>query len=128
MSKLSPISIVELDHEGKSLWPLILRADDAALPEATKAGAPKAGTQKIYQKYTDNLIGARVVGSLLQDLWKHQGDSFGLIPYKCLVRDISLCFSVSGVGVGTEAEAQAHYTAIYNLGLFYRNHLMRVCG
>ncbi|KAJ7816199.1 hypothetical protein B0H14DRAFT_2845104 [Mycena olivaceomarginata] len=114
MSKLPPISTAELDHEGKSL---------SALAEATKAGAPKAGTPK----YTDNLIGARVVGFLFQDLWKHQSQSFGLIPYKCLVRDISLCFSVPGVSVGTEAEAQAQYTAIYKLGLFYRNHLMRVC-
>ncbi|KAJ7834816.1 hypothetical protein B0H14DRAFT_2797962 [Mycena olivaceomarginata] len=122
MSNLPPISTVELNHEGKSLWPLILRAEEAALAEATKAGAPKAGTPK----YTDNLIGARVVGFLLQDLWKHQSHSFGLIPYKYLVRDISLCFSVPGVGVGTEAEAQAQYTAIYKLGLFYRNHLMRV--
>ncbi|KAJ7834823.1 hypothetical protein B0H14DRAFT_2797991 [Mycena olivaceomarginata] len=113
MSKLPPISTVELNHEGKNLWPLIL---------PTKTGAPKAGTPK----YTDNLIGARVVGFLLQDLWKHQSHSFGLIPYKCLVRDISLCFSVPGVGVGTEAEAQVQYTAIYKQGLFYRNHLMRV--
>ncbi|KAJ7775843.1 hypothetical protein B0H14DRAFT_2964326 [Mycena olivaceomarginata] len=115
MSKLPPISIVELDHEVKSLWPLILRAEDDALPEAAKAGAPKAGTQKIYQKYTDNLIGARVVGSL-QDLWKHQVSR---------ERPFVVFFTVPGVGVGTEAEAQAHYTAIYNLGLFYQNHLMR---
>ncbi|KAJ7834792.1 hypothetical protein B0H14DRAFT_2797890 [Mycena olivaceomarginata] len=111
MSKLPPISTVELNHEGNNMWPLILRAEEAALAEATKLGHPEPG----LQKYTDNLIGARVVGFLLQDLWKHQSHSFGLIPYKYLVREISLCFSVAGVGVGTEAEAQAQYTAIYKL-------------
>ncbi|KAJ7054442.1 hypothetical protein C8F01DRAFT_1221382 [Mycena amicta] len=91
-----------------SLWPSLLSAESAALSNPITGAA----------KYNDPLIGVRVLGFLLQDLWQHHADVFGLIPYNRLCREIELCLSNPG--------AQAQNTKIYELGLFYRNHLMRV--
>ncbi|KAJ7222987.1 hypothetical protein B0H12DRAFT_1150813 [Mycena haematopus] len=95
MSKLPSLSTVDIDHE--------------ALKKAPKTPGPK---------YHDNLVGARVLGFLLLDFWRHQSHSFGLIPYKRLLAEISSC-----LGLGTDKKVHA---AIYELGLFYRNHLLRV--
>jgi len=109
MSKLPSLSTVDIDHEGQSVYTSILSAEEAALKKAPTTPGPK---------YNDNLIGARVMGFLLLDLWRHQSHSFGLIPYKRLLTEISSCLRS-----GTEEKVHA---AIYDLGLFYRNHLLRV--
>ncbi|KAJ7221793.1 hypothetical protein B0H12DRAFT_1151687 [Mycena haematopus] len=109
MSKLPSLSTVDIDHEGLSVYTLILNAEEAALKKAPKTPGPK---------YNDNLVGARVLGFLLLDFWRHQSHSFGLIPYKRLLAEISSC-----LGLGTDKKVHA---AIYELGLFYRNHLLRV--
>ncbi|KAJ7194424.1 hypothetical protein GGX14DRAFT_678980 [Mycena pura] len=72
------------------------------------------------------LIGIRVLGFLLQDMWQHQRHSFGLIPYKALIKQITPCLSIDGVVVGSKEEAQARHAKLQNLGLYFRNHLMRV--
>ncbi|KAJ7840127.1 hypothetical protein B0H13DRAFT_2416453 [Mycena leptocephala] len=79
-----------------------------------------------FAKYKDNAIGARLLGFLLQDFRQHQQHSFGLIPYKNLVNAISSCLHIEGIVIGSEEEARAQHEAIYTLGLFYRNHLLRV--
>jgi hypothetical protein len=117
MSKLPSLAKVTLDHEGSSLWPLILSAEKSALLNApTTAGA----------KYNDNLIGVRVLGFMLQDLWQHSQHSFGLIPYKRLLKEITSCSSPTHI-VGSQEDTDAQHDAIYKLGLFHRNHLIRVC-
>ncbi|KAJ7364853.1 hypothetical protein DFH08DRAFT_840151 [Mycena albidolilacea] len=116
MSKLPSLAKVTLDHEGSNLWPLILSAEKSALLNApTTAGA----------KYNDNLIGVRVLGFMLQDLWQHSQHSFGLIPYKRLLEEINSCSSPTHI-VGSQEDTDAQHDAIYKLGLFHRNHLIRV--
>ncbi|KAJ7125914.1 hypothetical protein C8R44DRAFT_668229 [Mycena epipterygia] len=117
MSSLPSLADVKVDHDGKSLWPNILSAERAALKVApTKPGA----------KYNDPLIGIRVLGFLLQDLWKHSQHSFGLIPYNELIEQIASCLSIPGHTVGSEEEAEAQHEKLQTLGLHYRNHLIRV--
>ncbi|KAJ7019353.1 hypothetical protein C8F04DRAFT_1147936 [Mycena alexandri] len=117
MSKLPGLSRVTLDHEGQSLWPKILSAEQAALQVApAKPGA----------KYKDPLIGIRVLGFLLLDLYEHRQHSFGAIPYKELLKEIASCLSIAGRAVGSKAEADAQHGKLQDLGLHYRNHLIRV--
>jgi hypothetical protein len=119
MSSLPSLADVKLDHDGQSLWPNILSAEQAALKVApTKPGA----------KYNDPLIGIRVLGFLLQDLWQHSEHSFGLIPYKEVTKHIASCLSIPGHTVGGEEEAEAQHRKLQALGLYYRNHLVRVCS
>lgn len=119
MSSLPSSDDVKVDHDGKSLWPNILSAERAALKVApTKPGA----------KYNDPLIGIRVLGFLLQDLWEHSQHSFGLIPYKEFIEQIASCLSIPGHTVGSEEEAEAQHEKLQALGLHYRNHLIRVCS
>ncbi|KAJ6612984.1 hypothetical protein B0H10DRAFT_2165419 [Mycena sp. CBHHK59/15] len=117
MSVLPTAQTVRLDHNGSSLWPYLLSAERAALANP-RTGGPK---------YNDPLIGVRVLGFLLQDLWQHNSHSFGLIPYHRLCVEILSSLSIPGTIVGSEGEAQARNAKIYKLGLFHRNHLMRVC-
>ncbi|KAJ7084830.1 hypothetical protein B0H15DRAFT_923519 [Mycena belliarum] len=111
------LGTVHLDHNGASLWQYLLSAEQAALENAPASAGPK---------YNDPLIGVRVLGFLLQDLWQHQSHSFGLIPYHRLCVEIASCLSPHRVIVGSKGEAQAQNAKIYELGLLYRNHLMRV--
>ncbi|KAJ7446652.1 hypothetical protein B0H11DRAFT_2177234 [Mycena galericulata] len=100
MSSLPSLADVQVDHDGKSLWPNILSAETAALKVApTKPGA----------KYNDPLIGIRVLGFLLQDLWQHNHHSFSLIPYKEVIKQIASCLSIPGYTIGSEEEAEAHW-------------------
>ncbi|KAJ7262645.1 hypothetical protein B0H12DRAFT_1103967 [Mycena haematopus] len=118
MSKLPPLETVGLDHEGLSVWRFILAAEEAALKVAPRTAGPK---------YNDNLIGVHVLGFLLHDMWLHDKHSFGLIPYKTLLKEIKSAVDVvPNARTGSEAEAQAHHHVIYTLGLRYRNHLLRV--
>ncbi|KAJ7277262.1 hypothetical protein C8J57DRAFT_1581590 [Mycena rebaudengoi] len=107
---------VSLDHNGSNIWPYLLSAERAAL-----ANSPRTGGAK----YDDSLIGVRVLGFLLRDLWQHDSHSFGLIPYHRFCVEISSCLSIPGAIVGSEGEVQARNAKI-ELGLFHRNHLMHV--
>lgn len=119
MSSLPSLADVKLDHEGRSIWPYILEAERAALKVASTKPGPK---------YNDPLIGIRVLGFLLQDLWLHDKHSFNLIPYKNLIKHITLGLSISGHAVGSEEESQARSKKLQDMGLYYRNHLIRVCS
>jgi hypothetical protein len=119
MSSLTSLADVNFDHDGKSIWPNILSAEEAALKVApTKPGA----------KYNDRLIGIRVLGFFLLDLWQHSQHSFGLIPYKQVIKQIASCLSIPGCTVGSKEEAEAQHEKLQTLGLYYRNHLIRVCS
>ncbi|KAJ7269741.1 hypothetical protein C8J57DRAFT_1323001 [Mycena rebaudengoi] len=111
-SKLPSVEKCGLNHEGKSVWPLILSAEKAAIRNAPTSGP----------KYNDNLIGARVVGFLLLDMYQHPRHSFGLNPYWRLVKEINSC--ATPINEDPQKDTEAQHTAIYNLGLLYRNHLI----
>lgn len=119
MASLPDLATVNFDVAGKSLWIHILKAEQAALEVAPNKAGPK---------YNDRLIGIRVLGFLLQDLWTHNRHSFGLIPYKNLITHIVSCLSIPGIAVGSEEEAEAQHEKLQALGLHYRNHLIRVCS
>ncbi|CAK5281688.1 unnamed protein product, partial [Mycena citricolor] len=117
MSSLPSLADVQFDHDGRTLWPNILSAEQAALEAApTKSSA----------KYNNSLIGIRFLGFLLQDLWQHNQHSFGLTPYQRLIKEIASCLSISGQIPASEEEAEAQHGQLQNLGLFYRNHLIRI--
>ena len=102
---------VHLDPHGVSAWNLLLAAEDAALKKDTRPA-----------KYLDELVGVRVLGFFLLDFYKHSNvHQFGLIPYKRLLREVTSCFAVS------VTDDEATFKAVFDLGLSYRNHLMRVC-
>ena len=100
---------VDLDPHGVSAWNMLLAAEEAALKIDTRSA-----------KYMDELVGVRVVGFFLLDFYKHS-NRFGLIAYKRLLREVISCFRVS------VSDNEAIYKAIFDLGLSYRNHLIRVC-
>jgi hypothetical protein len=103
--------VVNLDPDGVSAWNLLLDAEDAALKKDPRPA-----------KYLDELVGVRVLGFFLLDFYNHSDvHQIGLIPYKRLLREIISCFSVS------VTDDEALYKAVFDLGLSYRNHLMRVC-
>ena len=102
---------VDLDPHGVSAWNLLLAAEDAALERVTRPA-----------NYLDELVGVRVLGFFLLDFYKHSNvHQFGLIPYKRLLREVLSCFTVS------LTDDEATFEAVFDLGLSYRDHLMRVC-
>ena len=119
MSSLPSLADVKVDHEGKSIWPYIREEEQAALKVAPAKPGPK---------YNDPLIGIRVLGFLLQDLWLHDKHSFNLIPYKNLIKHIALGLSSSGHAIRSKEESQAQSKKLQDMGLSYRNHLFRVCS
>ena len=104
---------VNLDPHGISAWNLLLAAEDAAL---------KRDTKPVTSKYLDELVGVRVLGFFLLDFYKHSNvhQKIGLIPYKRLLRQVTSCFAVS------VTDDEDTFKAVFDLGLSYRNHLMRV--
>jgi hypothetical protein len=73
---------IDLDLDGVSAWNLLLAAEDAALK---KDASPI--------KSLDEVIGVRVLGFFLLDFYTHSNvHRIGLIPYKCILREITLCF------------------------------------
>ncbi|KAJ7094063.1 hypothetical protein B0H15DRAFT_799075 [Mycena belliarum] len=121
MSKLPSTQDVEesrlLDHEGLSIWPSVLNAEEASLREAPT---------KPIAKYNDKLVGARLLGFLLLDLWHQKACSFGSIPYHTVVKQTTSCLSIGGLVVDSDEEKAAQNVNIQMLGLHYRNHLFRV--
>ena len=102
---------VNLDPHGVSAWNLLLAAEDAALKTDTRPA-----------KYRDELVSVRVLGFFLLDFYKHSDyHPICLFPYKRLVREVLSCFAVS------VTDDEAEFKAVFELGLSYRNHLIRVC-
>ncbi|KAJ7195047.1 hypothetical protein GGX14DRAFT_537304 [Mycena pura] len=66
-------------------------------------------------KYNYRLIGIRVLGFLVLDLWQHT-----------IIKQISSCLSIPGCIVGSQEEAEAQHEKLQTLGLYYRDQLIRV--
>ncbi|KAJ7024205.1 hypothetical protein C8F04DRAFT_1192625 [Mycena alexandri] len=111
MSALPHFPGASLDHGGQGLWPTILSAEQAALDVS-----PAAKTNPKHLYTSDRLIGIRVLGFLLLDLYEHRQLSFGAVPYNALIREITSCLSP----LGSKGEK------LQNLGLQYRNRILRV--
>ncbi|KAF9029882.1 hypothetical protein BDZ89DRAFT_1064982 [Hymenopellis radicata] len=111
---LPSLKYITLDAQGRSVWPLLLAAEATALKEPAS-------------RYRDNLIGVRVLGFFLLDFWNHEHQhSFGLIPYHCLRLEIASCFVIKDAVIGSPEETVAQHEKVCQLGLDYRNFLMRV--
>ncbi|KAJ6597187.1 hypothetical protein DFH09DRAFT_1023840 [Mycena vulgaris] len=106
---LPSLQTVDLDEDGCMLWPLIISAEKEAL------------ANRLHAKYNDDLIGARVLGFFVLDFWERRHHSLGIVPYKCLILEINCALSTK-----EREEPMTQHKIIYELGLFYRNHLMRV--
>ncbi|EGO29879.1 hypothetical protein SERLADRAFT_445648 [Serpula lacrymans var. lacrymans S7.9] len=119
MLSLPVLGEVQFDVHGISAWRLLLRAEAEALKDHPSFGPPK---------YTDKLVGVRVLGFSLRDFWDHNSEHLfvSTIAYEHLLLDIRSCFSVDGVAVGSKEEEEAQHAKVYKLGLHYRNNLMRV--
>ncbi|KAF7315029.1 hypothetical protein MIND_00017100 [Mycena indigotica] len=102
---LPPLSEIELDHEGKDLWEFILRAEAYAEADAFSTGS----------KFKDKLIGVRVIGYFLVDFFSHTHFTYGTHPYKRLIAEITSCRCKDSA-----------LEDLCNLGLLYRNHLLRI--
>ncbi len=112
---LPSLDEVNFEEHGMTAWYLLLQAEKAA--EYTGPAAPK---------YKDKLIGVRILGFFLKDFWERR--TFSLVPYRRLIKEIISCYPTENMVAGTsDAEEAAHSGKVANLGLAYRNHLMRVC-
>ncbi|KAJ7761707.1 hypothetical protein B0H16DRAFT_1809794 [Mycena metata] len=98
MAALPHLSGACLDHEGQSLWPTILSAEQTALDVA-----PSVKTDPKYT--TDRLIGIRV---LVSCSW------------------IYTHIDHSRLALKGDLDPAAQYEQLQNLGLLYRNHILRV--
>ena len=110
MTALPSLDACGLHGTGLSLWHTLLQAENTALndPSRTKA------------KYNDPLIGIRLLGFFLKDFWDHAHDGYlGSNPYARMVTEITSCLN--------KPDDKAAYDALVELGLRYRNHLLRVC-
>ena len=113
MGELPTAEIAErcgFDETGLSAWNVLLLAEETALKESSRTKA----------KYNDPLIGIRLLGFFLMDFWDHARDGYlGSAPYARMVKEIISC----NMGPGDNAT----YDALVELGLRYRNYLLRVC-
>ena len=110
MTALPSLDTCGLHGTGLSLWRTLLHAENTALmdPSRTKA------------KYNDPLIGIRLLGFFLKDFWDHAHDGYlGSNPYTRMVTEITSCLN--------KPDDKATYYALVELGLRYRNYLLRVC-
>ncbi|KAH7903257.1 hypothetical protein BJ138DRAFT_1195513, partial [Hygrophoropsis aurantiaca] len=76
---LPPLSKLRFNAHGISVWKMLLDAEASALDNSSNAPA----------KYNDPLIGVRVLGFLLKDVWDHPHPGFGSVPYQRLVHEIN---------------------------------------
>ncbi|KXN92709.1 hypothetical protein AN958_06987 [Leucoagaricus sp. SymC.cos] len=107
MIALPSLSECGLDEKGLSIWKKLLEAERTALEDANSSKA----------KYNDPIIGIRVLGFFMKDFRTHTQD-FGSTPYTRLCLEITSCFN--------QSDDKAIYTALVELGLRYRNYLLRV--
>ena len=96
-----------LDRKGLFVWPWLLAAEEKAL--VSEKGP----------KYQDKLISARVLGFFLLDFWERP-DTLK-IAYQCLLLEVTTCIELS------QTDSEAVFQWLFDLGLMYRNHLLRVC-
>ncbi|KAJ7687039.1 hypothetical protein B0H17DRAFT_1302369 [Mycena rosella] len=103
------------DERGADVWTLLLDAETAAVVQTSQS------------KYKDALVGIRVLGHFLCDFWKnrHNLSIGGLRPYCQLICEINSCEATTGPTASPQEKA-AGYQRLSDLGLWYRNHLMRV--
>ncbi|KAJ7076528.1 hypothetical protein C8R44DRAFT_993028 [Mycena epipterygia] len=103
------------DERGAGVWTLLLDAETAAVVQTSQS------------KYKDALVGIRVLGHFLCDFWKNRYNPSigGLRPYCRLISEINSCEATTGPTASPQEKA-AGYQRLSNLGLWYRNHLMRV--
>ncbi|KAF5359881.1 hypothetical protein D9756_003613 [Leucocoprinus leucothites] len=107
MTALPSLDECGLEKTGLNIWKKLLEAEKTALEDTDSSKA----------KYNDPLIGIRLLGFFLKDFRAHTPD-FGLTPYAHLCREITSCFNIS--------DDEAIYDALVELGLRYRNYLLRL--
>ncbi|KAJ7441534.1 hypothetical protein FB451DRAFT_1569194 [Mycena latifolia] len=105
----------DFDENGLSVWALLLGAETWA------------DVQTSHSKYKDALVGIRILGHFLCDFWKNRQNLSigGLNPYRQLIWQINSCDAQPMVTASPQ-ENGAGYQRLSDLGLWYRNHLMRV--
>ena len=110
VTTLPSLDACGLQGTGLSIWRTLLQAEDTALKDGDRTKA----------KYNDPLIGIRLLGFFLKDFWDHAHDGYlGSTPYARMVVEITSCLSKS--------DDKAIYDALVELGLRYRNYILRVC-
>ncbi|KAF5359877.1 hypothetical protein D9756_003616 [Leucocoprinus leucothites] len=107
MTSLPSLDECGLDETGRSIWRKLLEAEKTALEYIRSNKA----------KYNDPVIGIRILGFFLKDFRAHTL-GYGSAPYARLCREITSCFNKS--------DDKAIYDALVELGLRYRNYLLRV--
>ncbi|KAG5717320.1 hypothetical protein E4T56_gene9014 [Termitomyces sp. T112] len=80
--------------------------------------------KKTLAKYSDSILGIRVLGYLLKDLWEHRNGRLGFGPYHHLGKKIASCLRSNETS--SEPLDEHRYEKLVELGLLYRNHLIRV--
>jgi hypothetical protein len=98
---------------------------NGVFPDVAEAAAVLLTAQS---KYKDQFIGIRILGHFLCDFWKNrQNVSIGGVqPHRRLILEINSCNATLGATATPQEKADA-YLRLSELGLWYRNHLMRVC-
>ncbi|KAG6812968.1 hypothetical protein H0H92_015087 [Tricholoma furcatifolium] len=113
--KLPPAKECGLEEHGHSLWIFILEAEKHALEQPSSRSS-------VYQ---NPLVGIRVLGFLFMDLYGKSADPLGIGPYHRLRKEILSCqFKPEKPTESRSSEEMS--IALQDLGLHYRNHLMRV--
>lgn len=105
---------VPFDTDGHKAWNLLLSAEEAAIRETPT-------------KYQDHLIAVRVLGFFMVDFYDYSA-THGLFmtPFKRLLSEVESCFGAPVIGGESQFDAAQH-AKVFELGLSYRNHLMRAC-
>ena len=110
MTALPSLDACGLHGTGLNIWRTLLQAENTALKDPSRTQA----------KYNDPLIGIRLLGFFLKDFWDHAHDGYlGSLPYARMVREIVSCLN--------KPDNKSIYDALVELGLRYRNYLLRVC-
>ena len=108
---------VSLDAAGNSGWHVLLAAQAYA----------RAGGKTFYN---DQLLGVRLLGFLIKDLWDHRSTStIAPVAYAHLLRKLFACNDTSGSGlvVGSSDELKLISERVCTIGIQARNCLMSAC-
>ncbi|KAF8345054.1 hypothetical protein F5887DRAFT_1197645 [Amanita rubescens] len=108
MTTLPSLDTCGLQGTGLSIWRFLLQA------EITAHATPRTNA-----RYNDPLVGIRLLGFFLKDFWDHAHDWYlGSTPYSRMVLEIASCLD--------KGDDKAIYDTLVQLGLRYRNYLLRV--
>ncbi|KAH8804095.1 hypothetical protein DL96DRAFT_1474827 [Flagelloscypha sp. PMI_526] len=110
-TSLPPLSTVTFDERGLKLWPFLLSAEKAASCSTSTQG---------------NLVGSRVLGYFLIDFWDHRKLSLGHTPYVRLCDEIASCIGMTSAPIEPDEETRILHDNLWQLGLMYRNYVMRL--